>query len=76
VRKLPVVVVANESLLRLGAFAGVLAVMALWEVLAPRRHQAIGRGRRWPGNLGVVLVDIDYNLQFLQIVRRLHQTVK
>jgi sterol desaturase/sphingolipid hydroxylase (fatty acid hydroxylase superfamily) len=48
---------ANEPVIRLGAFAGVLAAMALWELLAPRRHQRIGRGRRWPNNLGIVVVD-------------------
>ena len=31
--------------------------MALWEGLAPRRHQAVGRRRRWPGNLGIVVFD-------------------
>jgi sterol desaturase/sphingolipid hydroxylase (fatty acid hydroxylase superfamily) len=31
--------------------------MALWELAAPRRHQTVGRTRRWPGNLGVVLID-------------------
>jgi len=25
--------------------------------VAPRRKQAIGRGRRWPGNIGVVILD-------------------
>ena len=53
----PEILFANESILRLGAFAGVLAAMALWELLAPRRHQSIGRGRRWPNNLGIVVVD-------------------
>ena len=46
-----------EPIIRLVAFAGVLAAMALWELYAPRREQAIGRGTRWPGNLGVVVVD-------------------
>jgi sterol desaturase/sphingolipid hydroxylase (fatty acid hydroxylase superfamily) len=41
----------------MGAFAAILAAMALWELMAPRRHQAIGRGRRWPGNLGIVVLD-------------------
>ena len=31
--------------------------MAAWEVLAPRREQEIGRGRRWPRNIGVVVLD-------------------
>jgi sterol desaturase/sphingolipid hydroxylase (fatty acid hydroxylase superfamily) len=47
----------QERAVRLGAFAGVLVVMALWELAAPRRHQTVGRTRRWPGNLGVVLID-------------------
>ena len=42
-----------EPVVRLAAFAGVFLLMALWELLAPRRPLAIGRGRRWPGNLGV-----------------------
>ncbi|MCW3476385.1 sterol desaturase family protein [Limobrevibacterium gyesilva] len=46
-----------EPVVRLAAFVGILAAMALWEVLAPRRPQAIGRRARWPGNLGVVVVD-------------------
>jgi len=47
----------HEPLVRLGAFLGVFAAMALWEVLAPRRGQPIGRWTRWPNNLGVVVVD-------------------
>jgi hypothetical protein len=31
--------------------------MAAWEVVAPRRSQAIGRWVRWPNNLGVVIID-------------------
>jgi sterol desaturase/sphingolipid hydroxylase (fatty acid hydroxylase superfamily) len=46
-----------EPLIRLGCFAGVLAALALWEALAPRRRQEIGRARRWPNNLGVIAVD-------------------
>lgn len=49
--------VAHESLIRLAAFASILAVMALWELLAPRRRQEVGRMRRWPGNLGIVALD-------------------
>jgi sterol desaturase/sphingolipid hydroxylase (fatty acid hydroxylase superfamily) len=46
-----------EPLIRLAAFAGVFAVMAAWEIFAPRREQRIGRQRRWPGNIGVVVLD-------------------
>lgn len=47
----------NEPIVRLSAFAAVFTVMSLWEVLAPRRVQGIGRTARWPGNLGVVVLD-------------------
>jgi sterol desaturase/sphingolipid hydroxylase (fatty acid hydroxylase superfamily) len=47
----------HASLLRLAVFATVFAVMALWELAAPRRPQPLGRRHRWPGNLGVVVVD-------------------
>ncbi|HEY8585683.1 MAG TPA: sterol desaturase family protein [Rhodanobacter sp.] len=48
---------AHEPAIRLAAFAGIFVVMALWEVLAPRREQVIGRWRRWPSNLGIVVID-------------------
>lgn len=56
-RALSELLFAHEPAIRLGAFAGIFAVMALWELAAPRRPQAIGRGRRWPSNLGIVAVD-------------------
>jgi sterol desaturase/sphingolipid hydroxylase (fatty acid hydroxylase superfamily) len=31
--------------------------MAAWEVLAPRREQKLARGTRWPGNVGIVVLD-------------------
>jgi len=48
---------AHEPLIRLAAFTGILAAMALWEWLSPRRNQEIGRTRRWPSNLGIVALD-------------------
>jgi sterol desaturase/sphingolipid hydroxylase (fatty acid hydroxylase superfamily) len=48
---------AHEPAIRLGIFAGVLGAMALWELLAPRRRRELGRLARWPGNLGVVVLD-------------------
>jgi sterol desaturase/sphingolipid hydroxylase (fatty acid hydroxylase superfamily) len=48
---------ANEPLIRLIAFTGIFAVMAVWEILVPRREQSIGRGTRWPSNVGVVILD-------------------
>jgi len=51
------VLLAYEQFIRLAAFCGVFALMAIWELIGPRRTQTIGRGRRWPNNLGVVVVD-------------------
>jgi sterol desaturase/sphingolipid hydroxylase (fatty acid hydroxylase superfamily) len=48
---------AYEPVIRLGAFAGVFGLMALWELRAPRRRQAIGRLRRWPSNVGIVVLN-------------------
>ena len=50
-------ILAYEPYLRLCAFGGIFALMAIWEFLGPLRPQAIGRGLRWPNNLGVVVVD-------------------
>jgi membrane associated rhomboid family serine protease len=47
-----------EPLIRVGAFGAVFVVMAVWELLMPRRPQTIGRNWRWPNNLGVVAVDV------------------
>jgi len=47
----------SEPTIRLAAFAGIFLAMTLWEVLAPRRPWAVGRSARWPGNLGMVVID-------------------
>lgn len=41
---------------RLVVFAGVLAVMAVWEAQAPRRLRTSTRVKRWSGNLAVVAI--------------------
>ncbi len=50
-------VLAAESLIRLGVFVAVLALLMAGELLAPRRRLSIGRWRRWPGNVGIVMID-------------------
>src|SRR3990172_1093502 len=50
-------ILANEPLIRLSAFGGIFAVMAAWELLAPRRVQQIGRSTRWPSNIAIVVLD-------------------
>lgn len=46
----------SEAAIRLTVFAGVLLLMALWEIAAPWRA-AQKRIIRWPGNLGIVVLD-------------------
>ena len=46
-----------EPMIRMLAFAGVFALVAVWEVLAPRRARPVPRLARWPGNLGVVVLN-------------------
>jgi sterol desaturase/sphingolipid hydroxylase (fatty acid hydroxylase superfamily) len=46
-----------EPVIRLGCFAGVLILMALWEILAPRRRLIAGKPWRWANNLGLVALD-------------------
>lgn len=48
---------AHEPAIRASIFFGILLLMALWEILAPRRRQQIRRRGRWPSNLGIVIVD-------------------
>jgi len=48
---------ANEPLIRMAVFLGILVAMAIWEVAAPRRRREIPRLIRWSNNLGVVVID-------------------
>lgn len=47
----------NEPVIRLVAFAGVLAALIVWEFAGPRRARQIGRLSRWPGNLALVALN-------------------
>ena len=46
-----------EMIIRLAAFGLFFSLFALWELLAPRRSPALSRRRRWPANLGVVVLN-------------------
>ena len=50
-------ILAAEPTIRLVAFLGILAAMALWEVGAPRRRREIPRIVRWTNNLALVVLD-------------------
>ncbi len=46
-----------EPVIRLGFFFGILAIMFLWELIAPRRPLTAAKPARWFTNLGLVLTD-------------------
>lgn len=48
---------ANEPVLRLSAFLGIFVLMALWELLAPRRPLTVSKTGRWANNIGIIVVD-------------------
>ncbi len=47
-----------EIAVRVGCYAAIFTAMALWEWSAPRRRLTVGRRLRWPGNLGILAIDI------------------
>lgn len=47
-------ILTNEKQIRMGFFFGVLAIMALWEVAAPRRKLTVSKTLRWTNNIGLV----------------------
>ena len=49
-------VTTHEPAIRLGFFAGVLFVMAVWELISPRRRPRVAKGGRWFANLGIMVV--------------------
>ncbi len=47
----------HEVGIRLGAFFSIFALMALWEVRAPRRALTVSKALRWASNLGLVALN-------------------
>ena len=47
----------NETVIRLTAFFGVLAVVAVAEIALPRRRLTASKLRRWVSNLGIVFLN-------------------
>ena len=47
----------NEITLRLGFFMGVFVLMALWEIVAPRRKLLLSKSLRWANNLALVVLN-------------------
>ncbi|HDP89455.1 MAG TPA: sterol desaturase family protein [Thioalkalivibrio sp.] len=51
------IIMQYEPAIRLSAFLGVFALMAAWEVLAPRRQLTTPKWVRWSSNLGLVFLN-------------------
>ena len=50
-------VMQNEVAIRLTFFFGIFAVMAAWEIVAPRRALTVSKAVRWSNNLGLVFLN-------------------
>jgi len=48
---------SNEVVIRLGFFFGIFALMAIWEVLTPRRSLITSKTRRWLSNLSITFLN-------------------
>ena len=57
-------ITTHETAVRMGFFFGVLILMAVWEVLAPRRAANVSKIVRWGNNLGLVV----FNSVLLRLV--------
>jgi sterol desaturase/sphingolipid hydroxylase (fatty acid hydroxylase superfamily) len=47
----------SEIIIRIAAYSAVFAMLAAWELRAPRRQLVIGRKARWANNLGIFVID-------------------
>ena len=50
-------IMQHEIGIRLGCFVGVLVVMAVWEIVAPRRPRTVSKAIRWGNNLGLAFLN-------------------
>jgi len=50
-------ITTHEATIRLGIFFGVFALMAIWELLAPRRVLTQPKSARWMNNIALVVVN-------------------
>jgi sterol desaturase/sphingolipid hydroxylase (fatty acid hydroxylase superfamily) len=50
-------VVRHEAAIRVGFFAGIIAAVALGELVSPRRRLITSKVSRWIANMGIVVID-------------------
>lgn len=55
---------ANEKEVRMSFFFGMIVIIGLWEVVAPRRALTVSKMVRWGNNLGLVFLN-SFILRFL-----------
>jgi sterol desaturase/sphingolipid hydroxylase (fatty acid hydroxylase superfamily) len=48
---------SHETAIRIGCFLAIFAVMAVWELSAPRRTPSVSKTSRWGSNLGLVVLN-------------------
>jgi sterol desaturase/sphingolipid hydroxylase (fatty acid hydroxylase superfamily) len=51
------IILEHELFVRLGFFFGIFAIMAVWEVRAPRRALTVSKTLRWVSNVGLVFLN-------------------
>lgn len=47
-------ILTNEAAIRAASFFGIFIVVALWELVGPKRKLSVSKGLRWINNLGIV----------------------
>ena len=50
-------IINYETGIRLAFFFGLLGIIAMWEVITPRRALSVSKGIRWMNNLGIVVLN-------------------
>jgi len=50
-------IIEHEAQIRLGFFLGIFAVVALGEIVSPRRVLTVSKGGRWLANVGIVAIN-------------------
>ena len=51
------IITNNEVTVRLGFFIGTFIVIALWELIAPKRALTVSKAIRWMNNIGIVVLN-------------------
>ena len=51
-------IISNEKYIRMGFFFGMIVLIGLWEIIAPKRALTVSKSVRWINNLGLVFFNI------------------